>query len=208
MTIIPNQLYHIYNQGNNKEQIFKDRTDYLLFLKKYREIIHPVAETVCYSLMPNHFHFLINTTPKSSEKVSLGKIESTQLGNGFRILTSGYANEFNKRYKRSGSLFRQKTQAKNLETINNRNIISDYSFICFQYIHQNPMIANLCFKMEDWEFSSFRDYLGMRNGTLLNQKVAFDLIGASKENFYKESYEVISEEKIAKLFEDNFIFLY
>jgi putative transposase len=200
MTILPNQLYHIYNQGNNKEQIFKDRADYLLFLKKYREIIHPITETVCYSLMPNHFHFLINTTPKSAEKVLLGKIESTQLGNGFRLLTSGYANEFNKKYDRSGSLFRQKTQAKNLETIDNKNIISDYSFICFQYIHQNAMIAKLCSKMEDWEFSSFRDYLGMRNGTLVNQKVAFDLIGASKVNFYEESYRVISEEKIAKLF--------
>jgi putative transposase len=62
------------------------------------------------------------------------------------------------------------------------------------------MIAKLCSKMEDWEFSSFRDYLGMRNGTLVNQKVAFDLIGASKVNFYEESYRVISEEKIAKLF--------
>lgn len=200
MTIIPNQLYHIYNQGNNKEQIFKDRADYLLFLKKYRELIYPVAETVCYSLMPNHFHFLINTNPKSAEKVLLGRIESTQLGNGFRLLTSGYANEFNKKYERSGSLFRQKTQAKNLETINDQNHISDYSFICFQYIHQNPMIANLCSKMEDWEFSSFKDYLEMRNGTLINKQVAFDLIGASKENFYEESYSVISEEKISKLF--------
>jgi len=56
------------------------------------------------------------------------------------------------------------------------------------------------FKMEDWEFSSFKDYLEMRNGTLINKQVAFDLIGASKENFYEESYSVISEEKISKLF--------
>lgn len=62
------------------------------------------------------------------------------------------------------------------------------------------MIANLCSKMEDWEFSSFKDYLGFRNGTLINKQVAFDLIGASKENLYEESYKVISEEKILRLF--------
>lgn len=115
MTIIPNQLYHIYNQGNNKEQIFKDRADYLLFLKKYRELIYPIAETVCYSLMPNHFHFLINTTPKSAERVLLGKIESTQLGNGFRLLTSGYANVFNKNMNVLGRYFAKKHRPKILK---------------------------------------------------------------------------------------------
>jgi putative transposase len=200
MKIFEHQLYHIYNQGNNREPIFRERADYLLFLEKYKALINPIAHTVGYCLMPNHFHFLISTTQKSAEKLMLGRIESTQLGNGFRVLSSGYANDFNKKYGRTGSLFRQKTQAKNLETIDLYSKKSDYPFTCFHYIHQNPMIANLCSKMEDWEFSSFKDYLGTKKSTLISNNLAFDLIGVSRDNFYTESYQVISEAKIAALF--------
>ena len=197
MKIVANQLYHIYNQGNNKEPIFHDKEDYLYFLIKLRERVLPFCQVVNYCLMPNHFHFLINATEKSSELVKLGKIESTQLGNGFRLLCSGYSNEFNKKYGRTGSLFRQKTKAKNLEDSQSDN----YPFICFQYIHQNPMIAGLCNRLEDWEFSSFQDYCGFRDGTLITKSLAFVLIGINQKGFYNESYQVISNEKIKGLFE-------
>jgi putative transposase len=198
MQIIPNQLYHIYNQGNNQETIFYDRNDYLLFLQKVRKLIMPFADIVCYSLMPNHYHFLINTNEKSAETVMLGHLPSTQLANGFRLLNSGYANEFNKKNDRSGSLFRQKTQAKNMGFY---DFIGNYPFTCFHYIHQNAMVAGLCPKMENWEFCSFQDYIGMRNGTLINKQIAFDLIGVSKDRFYEESYQVIDPSKIRRLFE-------
>ena len=196
MQIIANQLYHIYNQGNNQETIFKTRDDYIDFLQKTRVLVSPHCQIVNYCLMPNHFHFLINSTDKSAEIVMLGNIISSQLGNGFRRLCSTYANDFNKRNKRSGSLFRQKTQAKNLEIKAKNN----YPFICFHYIHQNPMRAKLCQKMEDWEFSSFRDYIGVRNGKLIEKPLAFELIGVSSDNFYEESYKVIDDDKIGGLY--------
>jgi REP element-mobilizing transposase RayT len=196
MKIEANQLYHIYNQGNNHEIVFCDAQDYIEFLRRCRLVISPNCEIVSYCLMPNHFHFLINSTEQSSVSVSLGTVQSTLLANGFRLLCSGYANYFNKKYNRSGSLFRQKTKAKNLED----SLGNDYPFICFHYIHQNPMIAGLCKKMEDWEFSSFRDYLKIRRGTLVNQSIAFNLIGISQTAFYEESYLVISENKINELY--------
>ncbi|MBK8824741.1 MAG: hypothetical protein IPN58_19655 [Anaerolineales bacterium] len=30
---IPNEYYHIYNRGNNREQIFFEETNYLYFLR-------------------------------------------------------------------------------------------------------------------------------------------------------------------------------
>ncbi|HRP60464.1 MAG TPA: transposase, partial [Vicingus sp.] len=51
--------YHIYNRANGSEKIFLNEENYLFFLQKYIEYIHPIAETYCYCLMPNHFHFLI-----------------------------------------------------------------------------------------------------------------------------------------------------
>jgi hypothetical protein len=34
------------------------------------------------------------------------------------------------------------------------------------FIYLNPQKANLTGKAEDWDFSSYRDYLGIRKGTL------------------------------------------
>jgi REP element-mobilizing transposase RayT len=194
--IISNHFYHIYNQGNNREDIFRENEDYFIFLKRFEEVVAPFCELTCYCLMPNHFHFLVNTTDESTRSVMLGTVKSTALSNGFRLLCSGYANEFNKRYNRTGSLFRQKTQAKLLEANDEH-----YPFTCFHYIHQNPMTAGLCKKMEDWEFSSFLDYCGLRNGLLVNKRMAYELIGVSQKDFYKESYMVMDDSKV-KFLED------
>lgn len=195
MQIQEDQLYHIYNQGNNRETIFREREDYLSFLKLFREKVAPHCEVVNYCLMPNHFHFLINSTEKSAKPVMLGSVRSTALANGFRMLCGAHAYEFNKRRNRTGSLFRQKTKAKLLETGD-----IHYPFICFHYIHQNPIRAGLCKKMEDWEFSSFQDYCGLRKGSLADKILAFNLVGVSNNDFYNESYQVIEEDRIKNLF--------
>ena len=201
MQLFSDHLYHIYNQGNNQETIFYTRADYLHFLQQVRDKVLPHCEIVTYCLMPNHFHFLVNTTKNSTVPVKLGQLTSTALNNGFRLLLSGYANEFNKKYGRTGSLFRQKTKFKNLEN-EAESSDNNYPFVCFHYIHQNPFVANLCPKMEDWEFSSFRDYLGIRNGTLITKRPAYDLIGISLDGFYEESYQFIGESRIKHLYDE------
>jgi len=196
MHIIPEQLYHVYSQGNNHETIFRERADYLYFLNRVRKRVLPVSDIVCYCLMPNHYHFMIYTSPKACKSIKLGNIISQELPNAFRILNSGYANEFNKKYKRSGSLFRQKTKFK---LLTNNSQLADYSFICFNYIHQNPLKSGLAKKMENWEFSSFQDYLGNRNGTLCNYIIAQELLGINHNTFYEESYAVIQDSVLDKL---------
>ncbi len=83
----------------------------------------------------------------------------------------------------SGSLFRKQTKA---DCITNPQEVSpsyynlgfgtliyipdpdrDYPQICFNYIHQNPVKAGLVKNPEDWEYSSFRDLSGLRNGNLV-----------------------------------------
>lgn len=103
--------------------------------------------------MPSRFHFLINVTAKSAEKVKIGNNEMSQLAKGFRQLLSSYSQAINKQESRTESLFRQKTKAKNLE---NKDVC--YPLQCFHYIHQNPIKANLVSELESWEFSSVRDY--------------------------------------------------
>lgn len=103
-------IYHIYNQGNNKETIFQERVDYLRFIGKVRTLVYPNASILTYCLMPNHFHFMVFTNLNSVEKIKVGNIELTNLSNSFRLLLSEYAKEYNLKYNRSGSLFRAKTK--------------------------------------------------------------------------------------------------
>jgi putative transposase len=195
MKLLENQLYHYYNQGNNRENIFFSRENQMFFLKNFRKFVLPHCQVLAYCLMPNHFHFLINSTKESVLEKKVGGLMVPALNNGFRQLLSSYAQAINKQEGLSGSLFRQRTKAKLLEGKDEQ-----YPFICFNYIHQNPLKAGLVEKMEDWEFSSFQDYIGLRNGTLCDQSIAFELLDLSKKKLYQESYQVIPLEKIKKLF--------
>lgn len=195
MSLIENELYHFYNQGNNREQVFFNRENKLYFLQKFRKCVAPNCKVLAYCLMPNHFHFLLYTLKESVREKKVGRLMVPALKDGFRQLLSSYTQAINQQEGRSGSLFRQKTKAKLLENSDKR-----YPFSCFHYIHQNPLRAKLVGKMEEWEFSSFRDYMGIRKGSLCDQEFAFELLGISKKGFYQESYQVISSERIDKLY--------
>ena len=195
MNIIQDETYHIYNQGNNQERLFYEDVDYIHFLKLFRKYVLPNCNVLAYCLMPNHFHFFIDATEDSARIKPVGNIDSCKLANGFRFLQSNYAQYLNKKQKRSGSLFRQRTKAKSRADGD-----ANYAFIAFQYIHQNPMKAELVTRMENWIYSSFTDYVGLRNGTICNKELAFEIIGFDKDNFVKESYGVIDENLIQKIF--------
>jgi putative transposase len=47
-----------------------------------------------------------------------------------------------------------------------------YQQVCFNYIHHNPVRAELVKTPEEWEFSSAREYAGIRSGTLVNMELA------------------------------------
>jgi len=53
--------------------------------------------------------------------------------------------------------------------------------------------------METWDFSSFSDYAGLRAGTLCNQLLAHEWLDLSPAQFYQQSYEVINEAALAKI---------
>ena len=55
----PGHYYHIYNLGNNREDLFRETRNYAYFLKLYAHHIHPIADTFAYCLLRNHFHLLV-----------------------------------------------------------------------------------------------------------------------------------------------------
>ncbi|WP_346238162.1 transposase [Niabella insulamsoli] len=187
MNFAPGCPYHIYNQGNNREVIFRSNEDFLMFLTLVRKLIKPQCEILAWCLMNHHFHFLIYTTDNGCGKIKQGGIEIDRLTNGIRKLLSGYARIYNKKYLRTGSLFRQKTKAKNLlqelPASNSSSSRSDYLYNCFTNIHDNPLKAGLVKHPSEWAFSSFRDYAAIRKGSLCNKNLAAKLCGFSAKHF-------------------------
>lgn len=194
-------LYHIYNRGNNSQLIFFNDENYLFFLKKIRKELLPYCEILAYCLMPTHFHFMVYVRQSATPIHRMNDMNDSSdyhLNNAIAILLRSYTRAINIQEGRTGSLFQQKTKAKCLNptagawkniSANNDN----YAYICFNYIHQNPMVAGIVKKMEDWKYSSFCDYAGFRNGTLCNKNLLFDFIPFfDRKNFYELSYQVIS----------------
>ncbi len=176
-------LYHIYNQGNNKQIVFFSRDNYLFFLKKVKQHILPYADVLAWCLMPNHFHLLIAT--KLKEVLQEKSIELKNLNHSIGTMLSSYTRAINLQEGRSGSLFRKGCKAECVTKIDgvspsyfnsqfgaiiNRTLSEfDYPQVCFDYIHENPVKGGLVESKEEWEFSSYLDYAEIRNGTLVEK---------------------------------------
>lgn len=191
MEFFKNELYHIYNRGNNRQKIFFKPDNYIYFLKKVRRYLLPYCDILSYSLMPNHFHFLIHSDERTIINKTIRFQPKNVLSEGIRVLLSSYTQAINKQNQTSGSLFQQNTKAQPIVK-GSRN----YDITVFHYIHQNPYRANLVLRMEDWEYSSFADYCGKRNGSLCNRELAIKLLGLNMKTFYEDSYKAIGIDDI------------
>ncbi|MGE0089953.1 MAG: hypothetical protein AB7S50_10835 [Bacteroidales bacterium] len=129
------KYYHIYNRGNNFENIFITNEDYLHFLDLYEIYINPIADTFAWCLMKNHFHLLVqikeekeigflNSENHKSENASLKwktyfpEIQDKRFKqkptptNQFQHLFNAYARWFNIRHDRISSLFEKNFERK------------------------------------------------------------------------------------------------
>jgi REP element-mobilizing transposase RayT len=145
--------------------------------------------------MPNHFHFLIQADESTvARKINLN-LTHNALSEGIRLLLSSYTKGINKQEGRTGNLIQQNTKSKCLYAADGSN---DYLKSCFDYIHFNPVSSGMVDKPEDWDFSSYIDYLGLRTGTLCNQALTKVLIGAQFEKFKRGP--LFTEEMIDRIF--------
>lgn len=197
MQLEAGELFHIYNRGNNSDRVFYTRENYLFFLGKATCYLKPYCDIIAWCLMPNHFHFLvkINRLEISIENSALNEVPDNSqkpiivqrtLNHSVGIMLRSYANAIQKQEKRTGSLFQKQTKAVLITEDNrfsptyfntafgamvNMGEYKSYAETCFHYIHNNPKAAGIVAKNEDWEFSSYRDYAGLRDGRLVNKEL-------------------------------------
>jgi putative transposase len=158
----------------NKQSFFNEG-NYVYFLQKARKYITPHCEILSYVLMPNHFHFLIYADKRTEKQLSELRITKNILSENIRLLLSSYTKGINKQEGKTGNLIQQGTKSK---CVYDASSICEkgYAATCFYYIHQNPHAAGIVNNMEDWRYSSCRDYAGLRSGTLCNQNLAREML--------------------------------
>jgi len=204
ITFTPGEYYHIYNRGNSKQKIFHKEEDYERFigllyacnqknnfksddLKRDEglfnvHIDYSLVSMGAYCLMPNHFHLLV----RQGENGDISKYMQ-------KVITA-YVMYYNKKYKRTGSLFEGKFKAEHANT-------DRYLKYLFSYIHLNPIKLIDSMWKETWikdkaktnayllnyKYSSYLDYMGVdRVQKKVLTRKAFPCYFPTKQIFFNE----------------------
>lgn len=187
MILEQGNIYHLYNQGNNRGLIFFRKENYHYFQQKLAKHILPFADLLAWCLMPNHFHLMIAIQKKN---------EPYQLNNSIAVMLRSYTRAINFQEKRTGALFREGTKAEFLDSIesgklkreNSSNRVTsshpvtgylvneeEYLHTCFNYILNNPVKAGLVRQISDWEFSSFQEINNPQDKLPINKELVGEL---------------------------------
>lgn len=168
--IINGQYYHIYSRSIAKFVIFNNGFDYsrmfdlmnlyrfIDFNYRYSEFVdlnidtqaairqsiakdnNALVEIIAYCIMPTHFHLILKQMADNGIEKFIG-----------RVLNS-YTKYFNQAHKRNGPLWASRFK--------NVRILDDYQLLHLtRYIHLNPTSASLVKNPEDWQYSSYNEYL-------------------------------------------------
>lgn len=187
-------IYHVYNRGVDKRQIFLDDADRVRFqnglmlfndhgrrkdysiksIANVRPSENPCVEIVAYCLMPNHYHFMLKQLVDGGVSEFMHRV-----GNG-------YTKYFNERYERSGGLFEGAYKIKRVET-------TGYIQHLSRYIHLNPLELDAIWNtgqrtwaeanaaLKEYRWSSFRHYAGFEKSRLLKNDVVMRLFKDTME---------------------------
>ena len=156
---VAGEYYHIYNRGAHRASIIREKANYFFILEKVKTYIRKYDLTIiAYVLMPNHYHFLV----RQNGEYRAGLLPQ-------RVFNS-YTKAYNKRYDHSGTLFEGAYEAIHVNTYN-------YLLHLCRYIHANPVKDGLVGGLEDWAFSNYAEFIGTREGTLVDREFI-------KDNFY------------------------
>lgn len=159
--LVNEHIYHVYNRGVEKRRVFEDRRCYKRLLQaiRYYQLTGPkpkfshsfnnrlykpnpdkkIVDILCYCLMPNHFHLLIKQLTEGGISEFISK------------LINSYTKFYNLKYKRVGPLFQGQFKAVLIE--------SDEQLIhVSRYIHLNPIASFLVKDLNQYEWSSYKEY--------------------------------------------------
>jgi REP element-mobilizing transposase RayT len=157
-------VYHAMIRGINKQDIFQDKEDRIVFLEKLKKVKErSECKIYAYCLMNNHVHLLI------------GEGNET-IGQVMRRLGSTYVLWYNKKYNRVGYLFQGRFRSEPVDT-------DSYLLVALRYIHQNPVKAGLSRNCSDYPWTSYHEYIspGKQAVNLIDTELGLDVAGGLKQ---------------------------
>ncbi len=127
------------------------------------EWINKMVDIICFCLMPNHFHFLVKQTRECGVKEFIGN------------LSNSFTRYFNTKENRIGPILQGEFKAVLIE--NNAQLIH-----VSRYIHLNPLVSDITSELENYEWSSYPEYIGMgTNNTICSKDIILDQFKDSEE---------------------------
>lgn len=139
----PGAFYHVTTRGNQKQPIIlcdRDRSVIIGYIKEAMAKFN--AKTHVYCLMQNHYHLLLETLLGNLSKI-------------LHFINTSYSVYFNKKHARTGHLFQGRYKAILIEK-------DTYALELSRYIHLNPVRAGIVAFPEEYPWSSYREYMGIR----------------------------------------------
>lgn len=175
------RVYHIYNRGNNYQNVFFNDQDYILFLERFSFYLSGFCKVYAYTLIPNHYHFLLRLN---------GDLSPNEFGNQYMKFILSYTNKTNFKKGRNGSLFLN---------IFKRILIDDESYLkrLIFYIHYNPEKHEIVEDFRTYKFSSYLAFLSGKKSKLSREEV-IEYFGDRNDTI--EYHNHLHDEKVIRKF--------
>lgn len=169
-------IYHVIQRGNNREFVFDDDRDkeymigLLILLSRRGCIVYG------YVIMGNHYHLVLKTG---------GELLQTVM----HRLNLRYSKYYNKEHERSGHVFQGRYKAIPVRD-------EKYILALLRYVHQNPVKAGVCKRVEEYKWSSERFYREYKNGWI-DTDLVLGMLSTDIRRAKKKYNEFMSEEETA-----------
>ncbi|HBB37004.1 MAG: hypothetical protein A2374_01900 [Candidatus Moranbacteria bacterium RIFOXYB1_FULL_44_23] len=147
------------------------------FLRSDLRKRNPLVKIVCFSLLPNHYHFVLEQLAKNGIERFMQRV-----GIGFTMY-------FNKKYNRSGVLFQGKCKSSLIKSTHHLLYLS-------AYVNCNAEVHNIS-DAKKYPWSSLSNFLRKSKSDICNGEVIWSQFKNNKEyeNFAKENVEAAKLKK-------------
>ena len=172
--LLKGQIYHVFNRGTNKGDVFFEERNYFFFLDRWEKYISPIAHTYAYCLLRNHFHALIKLKAEDAfGKAKNGELYLLDPAKQFSHSFNSYTQAINTAYDRSGSLWEHPFRRKEVDDDN-------YFAALVAYIHFNPEKHHFTKDFKNYPYSSYNYLISNKSPVTLDKEVVINFFGSSE----------------------------